>query len=520
MFAAKSPESSKPKTEVTPGRTKPKLETADRAQANPLWHRLATRVQPKLTVSALDDPLEREADRVADAIVHGEPAAVQIGTAAASSVHRICSECEDDQRKQQEETPVYAKRDSSLAESAVGHPGSLATLEGRGQPLPSNLRGEFEPRFGRDFGNVRIHTDTSAGESAHAFDALAYTYGRHVVFGAGQFEPSSMRGRHLIAHELAHVAQQSGHTRPAIQRQTAGGPLDLKFDPCISVPGAGKLCGQAAADACKKASWIPGCGLVCKVFDCSKPKEPKTVCPPGWRASTARGFEGQCCQGEINSAQSCCTPDRIVISPLGSRCCGPDEVVSGNQCKQSKDIPAMPDCPMTQQTWGGRCCEPPLVPQGFACVEPHKPSPPPSPTTPKSVVPEPFDVYFKLDRPQEGESVATLTSATTSEGSVNFDALVKRLKADSALKVQLVGRASPEGTEAYNVDLAARRARMIAEALKGAGISGSQIADPPDADLRSECQPLDPGLVTCGKAGATGARDREVMARLFQAVAP
>jgi len=86
--------------------------------------------------------------------------------------------------------------------------------------------------------------------------------------------------------------------------------------------------------------------------------------------------------------------------------------------------------------------------------------------------------------------------------------------------VQLVGRASPEGTEAYNVELGARRARMVAEALKGAGISGPRIADPPDGELRSECQPIDPGLVTCGKAGATGARDREVMARVFQGGAP
>jgi outer membrane protein OmpA-like peptidoglycan-associated protein len=423
----------------------------------------------------------------------------------------MCAECEEEQR-----ATVRRKGESgSFVEPAADAP-ALAGLEAGGQPMPATLRGEFEPRFGRDFGDVRLHTDSRAAQSARSFDALAYTYGRHVVFGAGQFDPSTLRGRRLIAHELAHVTQQSGHSQPAVQRQKG----DWKFDPCVTVPGLGKLCGQAAADACKKASWIPGCSLVCKAFDCSKPAEPKTKCPPGWRASTARGFEGQCCPGDISSERDCCTPDRIVNSPVGSRCCPPDTVVYGNECKSSKDIPAKPPCPESQQTWGGRCCEPPLVPEGFACVQPHKPAPVPVPTPPKSVVPEPFDILFKLDRPREGEDAAALSSATTSEGKANFDALVRRLKGDATLKVQLVGRASPEGTEAYNLDLGARRARMVAEALKAAGISDAQIADPPEADLREECQSLGAGLATCGEAGATGARDRETMARVFQGGTP
>lgn len=149
-------------------------------------------------------------------------------------------------------------------------------------------------------------------------------------------------------------------------------------------------------------------------------------------------------------------------------------------------------------------------------INPPKPPPkPPPPALPKAI-----DIFFKLDRPREGETAAALTSVTTAEGKANFDALVASLKADPNLKVQLVGQASPEGTEAYNVELGARRARLIAAALKGAGISESQIADPPVADLRAECQPLEAGLVTCGKAGATGARDREVMARVFQSGTP
>src|SRR5207247_5083803 len=63
----------------------------------------------------------------------------------------------------------------------------------------------MEPRCGHSFGEVRVHNDTRAAESARAVNAVAYTVGRDVVFGAGQFAPHSHEGRKLIAHELTHV---------------------------------------------------------------------------------------------------------------------------------------------------------------------------------------------------------------------------------------------------------------------------------------------------------------------------
>jgi hypothetical protein len=66
----------------------------------------------------------------------------------------------------------------------------------------------MESRFGYDFSNVRVHTDATAAESAQAVNSLAYTVGRDVVFGAGQFAPGTGAGRQLIAHELTHVVQQ------------------------------------------------------------------------------------------------------------------------------------------------------------------------------------------------------------------------------------------------------------------------------------------------------------------------
>jgi hypothetical protein len=85
-------------------------------------------------------------------------------------------------------------------------------LSSPGQPLDRGLRDFFAPRFGHDFGNVRVHADGQAAESARAVNARAYTVGRDVVFGAGQYAPHSGEGRRLIAHELAHVVQQrDGH---------------------------------------------------------------------------------------------------------------------------------------------------------------------------------------------------------------------------------------------------------------------------------------------------------------------
>ena len=81
-------------------------------------------------------------------------------------------------------------------------------LRSPGQPLDTATRAFFEPPFGHDFSGVRVHTDTHAAESARAVDALAYTVGQDVVFGAGQYAPSSDPGKRILAHELTHTLQQ------------------------------------------------------------------------------------------------------------------------------------------------------------------------------------------------------------------------------------------------------------------------------------------------------------------------
>jgi len=96
------------------------------------------------------------------------------------------------------------------------HATSIATppvvkevLDGPGQALDALTRRWSEPRFGHDFGKVRVHADARAAESALSVGAEAYTVGEHVVFGADRYRPQDAAGRRLLAHELAHVAQEA-----------------------------------------------------------------------------------------------------------------------------------------------------------------------------------------------------------------------------------------------------------------------------------------------------------------------
>ena len=81
-------------------------------------------------------------------------------------------------------------------------------LRSSGRPLDASTRAFMEPRFGHDFSGVRVHTDDKAAASASSVQARAYTVGSDIVFGAGHYSPGTTPGRHLLAHELTHVAQQ------------------------------------------------------------------------------------------------------------------------------------------------------------------------------------------------------------------------------------------------------------------------------------------------------------------------
>lgn len=125
------------------------------------------------------------------------------GTAGMSGA---CAEC------QQKREDTLQRRAANGGKSDTVPPIVHEVLFSPGQPFDPATRAFMEPRFGHDFGNVRIHTDAHAAESAQMVSSLAYTVGRDVVFGAGQYAPETPVGRHLLAHELTHVVQQRGAT--------------------------------------------------------------------------------------------------------------------------------------------------------------------------------------------------------------------------------------------------------------------------------------------------------------------
>ena len=112
---------------------------------------------------------------------------------------------------------------------ATGATGAAHSTTGGagGSALSSSLRGFFEPRLGSNLGDVRLHTGAAANRSAQALNARAYTVGADVHFGAGQFQPDTHPGRHLIAHELTHVLQQRQDGPPRVQQFSWDDVLDL-----------------------------------------------------------------------------------------------------------------------------------------------------------------------------------------------------------------------------------------------------------------------------------------------------
>jgi hypothetical protein len=115
-----------------------------------------------------------------------------------------CEKCEKD--KLLRRSPASGRVSSAPAVPSIVHD----VLNSSGRPLDAGTRSFMEPRFNHDFGNVQIHTDSKAAESAKAVHAHAYTVGNHVVFGVGKYSPQSGEGRRLLAHELAHTVQQGG----------------------------------------------------------------------------------------------------------------------------------------------------------------------------------------------------------------------------------------------------------------------------------------------------------------------
>lgn len=110
--------------------------------------------------------------------------------------------------------------------------GVREVLRSPGEPLDTATSAFYEPRFGRDFSDVRVHTDARAARSAQTINAAAYTFRNHIVFGTDRYRPETSAGRRLLAHELTHVVQQASvpEARASLQR------VADKSDPPSTLP--------------------------------------------------------------------------------------------------------------------------------------------------------------------------------------------------------------------------------------------------------------------------------------------
>ena len=126
---------------------------------------------------------------------------------AGGAIQRLCADCEEES-KERKVHREEAANDTPQATREVA--AGIGALRGGGSPLPASAREFFEPRFGADFSQVRVHTDARAAGAARSIDANAFTVGRDIAFGAGQYAPQSHGGQRLLAHELTHVLQQAG----------------------------------------------------------------------------------------------------------------------------------------------------------------------------------------------------------------------------------------------------------------------------------------------------------------------
>jgi len=165
-------------------------------------------LQLKLSVGAPDDPLEHEADAMADKVMR-MPETSFIQRKASCS----CGDRDDEHVRLKplasQITPfIQAKGDgaTTVSDSVTSR---IKSSMGGGSPMQSDTKSFMESRFGADFSNVKIHTGNEPEQLNRSLNAKAFTVSNNIYFNSGQYQPETDSGKHLLAHELTHVVQQN-----------------------------------------------------------------------------------------------------------------------------------------------------------------------------------------------------------------------------------------------------------------------------------------------------------------------
>jgi hypothetical protein len=192
-------------------------------------------IQAKLTVNEPGDKYEKEAERVADAVIRMselEPAATPDEEAPSGRLQRMCPRCRRRHLQGKpldcEECETELQRKATSTQGGIfsgqAQQGLVKSLPSSGEPLPESTRAFFEPRIGRDLSDVRVHTGPTADKLARSINAEAFTRGTDLVFRRGRYDPDIGAGKKLLAHELTHVVQQDKHGQRVQRERNASTP--------------------------------------------------------------------------------------------------------------------------------------------------------------------------------------------------------------------------------------------------------------------------------------------------------
>ncbi|MEH1924307.1 eCIS core domain-containing protein [Nostoc sp.] len=172
-------------------------------------------IMAKLTIGAVGDKYEQEADRVAVQVVQRINAPASLQSGEDETVQREEMETEDNEARLMR-SPILQRRSSDGRKAATPNlEASINRARSGGQSMANNIRQPMEKAFGADFSGVKVHTDAHSDQLNQSIQARAFTTGQNVFFRQGEYNPGSRGGQELIAHELTHVMQQNGG---AVQR--------------------------------------------------------------------------------------------------------------------------------------------------------------------------------------------------------------------------------------------------------------------------------------------------------------
>lgn len=234
-------------------------------------------IQPALEIGEENDEYEKEANAVADKVMRmkdEEEEKVMCMSESGGKVQQMCAGCEEEEKmpagtegkvqpmrdpdedekkmSEWEEKVQMMRGPVTVRKKANGNSGGMAapkhvergimSSKENGQSLSPELQGEMGKKMGADFSGVKVHTDENAVQMNKEIGAKAFTHGSDIYFNAGQYNPSSQTGKHLLAHELTHTVQQNGNN--LIQRAKWTDQAEIKKNPAELIFVYGQSPGQ------------------------------------------------------------------------------------------------------------------------------------------------------------------------------------------------------------------------------------------------------------------------------------